>query len=298
MNLTVGTRKSQLAQWQTGHVADLLRQAWAELEVIVCPFDTTGDRLEDQPLPEIGGKGLFTAELEDGLREGHIDLAVHSLKDLPTQEESGISIVAVPLREDPRDVLVSGDGRTLDQLKDGAVVGTGSPRRAAQARRLRPDLQIRSIRGNVPTRVLKAMDGDFDAIILAAAGLVRLGMTEVISEYFEPERMLPAPGQGAIGVQCRQDDARTREILSAIDHAETHRKTRAERTFLATLQAGCASPVGAFARAIDDTIHLDAAVFDADGSTAIRASCVDTDPVALGRRVGERVLALRAKEVE
>lgn len=297
MTLKAGTRTSRLAQWQTRHVAQLLMQAWPDLEVSVTPFDTTGDRRQDRPLPEIGGKGLFTAELEQGLRDGRIDLAVHSLKDLPTEGEPGITIGAVPGREDPRDALVSADGSRLDDLASGSVIGTGSPRRAAQVLRLRPDLRIRSIRGNVPTRVRKAMEGEYDALILAAAGLTRLEMTDVISEYFGPEKMLPAPGQGAIGVQCREDDDRVRSILAAIDHADTARETTAERTLLAALQAGCSSPVGAFATTRQGVIHMDAVVLDPKGERAISVSGSGADPVALGKDLAAKALQLGAAEV-
>ena len=230
----VGTRGSALARRQTSRVVELLQASGAALTYEERPIVTEGDRTQGsgEPLPEIGGKGLFTAELEDGLRRGELDVAVHSLKDLPTEEPAGIVVGAVCLREDVRDCLVARDGRALAELRAGAIVGTSSLRRTAQLRALRADLDVRSIRGNVDTRIRKVHDGEFDAAVLAAAGVQRLGLEADVSEWLSPETMLPAPGQGALAVQCRAGDARVLALLAAIDDPEARATTTAERAFL------------------------------------------------------------------
>ncbi len=223
--VSVGTRGSPLARAQTELVSDLLRTAWPGLTCAITPIVTTGDRTQasGRPLPEIGGKGLFTAELEQALHDGTIDLAVHSLKDLPTEAAAGVAIGAVCARDDVRDCLVSRDGLALGDLEAGAVVGTSSLRRQAQLRALRPDLETRSIRGNVDTRIRKVREGEYDGALLAAAGVRRLGLEGSVSEWLEPETMLPAPGQGALAVQCRDGDEAILELLAAIDDAQCSR---------------------------------------------------------------------------
>jgi hydroxymethylbilane synthase len=247
--VVIGTRRSALAQRQTARVVELLRAAWPRIECEVRPIVTRGDRTQrsGEPLPEIGGKGLFTAELEQGLRDGELDLAVHSLKDLPTEDPRDVAVGAVCRREDVRDCLVSHDGAALEDLPEGAVVGTSSLRRAAQLRALRPELEVRSIRGNVDTRVRKVRDGEFDAAVLAAAGVLRLGLEGEVTQWLSLETMLPAPGQGALAVQCRAGDERLLELLAPIDDPGTRATTTAERAFLRTLGAGCAAPVAAYA---------------------------------------------------
>ena len=246
--LTIGTRGSALARWQTDWVQARLQAAWPDLHCDLRLFQTSGDKILDRPLPEIGGKGLFTEELENALRSGEIDLAVHSLKDLPIDDAAGLTVGAIGEREDPRDVLISRQYFTLAHLPRGARVGTSSLRRAAQLLAARPDLKILSLRGNVDTRLRKAMQGEYDAIVLAAAGVLRLGFESHIAEYLSFDVMLPAPGQGAVAVQCRADDHRTIDLLRPIDHTLTRSAVTAERAFLNGLGGGCSAPVAAYAQ--------------------------------------------------
>ena len=252
-HLVVGTRRSALAQRQTELVVDLLRSARSELTCDIRPIVTEGDRTQrsGRPLPEIGGKGLFTSALEDALRRGDLDLAVHSLKDLPTEDLDGIAVGAVCSREDVRDCLVSREGVTLEELPSRSRVGTSSLRRTAQLLALRPDLEIASIRGNVDSRIRKVRDGEYDATVLAAAGIVRLGLEGEVTQRLPLETMLPAPGQGALAVQCRVNDERALELLAAIDDPATRAATGAERGFLRALGAGCTAPVAAYAELVD-----------------------------------------------
>lgn len=268
--VVIGTRGSALARWQTEHVADLLRAAWPGLEVTIRVLTTQGDRVLDTPLPMLGGKGVFTAELEAALRQGEIDLAVHSLKDLPTDDPDGLTVGAVPERAPVYDALISRDGAGFAALPQGATVGTSSRRRSAQLLAARPDLQMADIRGNVDTRVRKTHDpqGPYDASILALAGLSRLGMDDVVSETLPLELMLPAPGQGALGVQCR-DEASARTLLDPITHGPTRQAVTAERAFLATLGGGCSLPIAAYATVADEAIRLHARVSAPDGSRQI-----------------------------
>lgn len=271
--VVVGTRKSTLAVRQTELVVRLLEAAWPGLVCEIRPLVTEGDRTQQsgQPLPEIGGKGLFTAELEQSLRDGALDLAVHSLKDLPTEDPQDVTIGAVCLREDARDCLVSRDGSTLAELREGAVVGTSSLRRVAQLRALRPDLDVRSIRGNVDTRIRKVREGDYDATLLAAAGLRRLGLAREVAEWLRPETMLPAPGQGALAVQCRAKDDETRALLVPLDDGEARRATTAERGFLRELGGGCAAPVAAHADSHEHGgVRLVGLVLSPDGREVVR----------------------------
>lgn len=297
ITLILGTRRSQLARWQTEHVAGLLQAAWPGLVCQVEPFTTRGDQTLDKALPEIGGKGLFTAELEAALRNGSIDLAVHSLKDLPVEDAPGLTIGAIVGRADVRDVLVARNGWTLETLPPGAVVGTSSVRRQAQLQAYRPDLTFRTIRGNVETRIRKVLSGEYDATVLAAAGLQRLGLEEAISQWLSLEVMLPAPGQGALAVQCRADDTQTLNLLAAIDNRAVRAAVTAERAFLQALGGGCAAPVAAWARQ-DDTglLLMDALLASQPGTSAPGSSPAvarvrgrDADPYALARRLAEEV---------
>ena len=271
--VVVGTRRSALALRQTELVVQLLEAAWPGLVSEIRPLVTQGDRTQQsgQPLPEIGGKGLFTAELEQSIRERTLDLAVHSLKDLPTEDPKDVTIGAVCAREDARDCLVSRDGLTLAELEEEAIVGTSSLRRLAQLRALRPEIDARSIRGNVDTRIRKVREGEYDATLLAAAGVRRLGLEHEVAEWLRPETMLPAPGQGALAVQCRADDEQTLELLAAIDEAEARETTNAERGFLHELGGGCAAPVAAHAEALEHGgVHLVGLVLSPDGREVVR----------------------------
>lgn len=274
--VTIGSRTSALAMWQTNYIMDCLQAAWPGLTCRLQPFVTQGDKTLDKPLPIIGGKGVFTAELERSLLEGEIDLAVHSLKDLPVQDSPGLTIGAITNRADVRDALVARNGWTLATLPPGAVVGTSSTRRAAQLHALRPDLCIRSIRGNVDTRIRKALTGEYDATLLALAGLERLGFTAHVTEILSLSVMLPAPGQGALAVQCRADDQATLALLAALDDAAVRAAVTAERAFLHGLGGGCSAPVAAHAQVITHSgapfLHVHALVASADGQQIIRVT--------------------------
>lgn len=297
MPLTFATRPSALARWQTASVIQLLQAAHPGLECREYVITTTGDRVLDQPLPEIGGKGLFTAELEEALFSGKVHAAVHSLKDLPIQDTPGLVIAAIPERESVYDALVSAEAWTVSSLPEGARVGTCSLRRTAQLLARRPDLTILPVRGNVDTRVRKVLNGEYDALVLAQAGLTHLGLQSHISEVFPLEVMLPAPGQGALAVQCRVDDAETLELLSAIHDPQTAAGVSAERAFLSGLGGGCSLPVAAFAEKNDGMIILTGAVISADGKQAIRLSAVDNEPQRLGERLADLVIERGAGEL-
>jgi hydroxymethylbilane synthase len=294
--LRLGTRRSALATVQAELVAAALRRAGHQVDLV--GVTTQGDRsaASGSALVDAGGVGVFVGELRSRLLSGEIDFVVHSLKDLPTSPHPQLTLAAVPVREDPRDALVSRDGLSLAELAAGAVVGTGSPRRAAQLRATRPDLDVRPIRGNVDTRLRKVADGEFDAVVLATAGLSRLGRLDEATEVFDPEVMMPAPGQGALAVECRATDAGLAAILATLDDTASHAAVVAERAVLATLEAGCTAPVGAYAvvgMGTDSTLRLSAAVISVDGAAAVRRSLVQTlspdDPVGGAGRCGREL---------
>jgi hydroxymethylbilane synthase len=262
--------------------------------VVLDTIVTRGDREQDRPVPQLGGKGLFTAELEQALRDGSIHLAVHSLKDLPTEDAEGLCVAAIPEREDHRDALVSRGGLRFDELAKGARVGTASLRRQALVKHVRPDLQVAPLRGNVDTRVRKAQSGELDAVILAAAGLKRLGRGAVICDYLD---FLPAPAQGALGIQARTDDETVGRALSALHHEPTARCAAAERELLHALGGGCSVPVGAHAVVEGDALKLDGLVAAVDGSRVIRAGATGRDPRGLGRAVAAQLMDQGAKEI-
>jgi hydroxymethylbilane synthase len=289
MKLIFATRPSALARWQTAHVINLLKAAHPNLECEERIITTNGDRIVDRPLPEIGGKGLFTSELEAALLAGDVHVAVHSLKDLPVDDSPGIVTAAIPVREAAFDVLVSNSGM-LDQLPHAARVGTCSVRRTAQLLARRPDLTILPLRGNVDTRVRKLKDGEYDAIVLAYAGLVRLGLDSHIAETFSLEAMLPAPGQGALAIQCRADDDVTRGLLASLHDSPTADSVSTERSFLSALGGGCSLPIAAYAEKIEDQILLTGAVISPDGKRSIRLTASGTDPHELGNLLARFVL--------
>ena len=295
----LGTRASALARTQTDLVVALLEAAWPELVCETRVIATTGDRTQEsgEPLPEIGGKGLFTAELERALRDGEIDLAVHSLKDLPTEDAHGVVVGAVTARDDVRDCLVARTGSALADLAEGAIVGTSSLRRAAQLRSLRPDLEIHSIRGNVDTRVRKVADGEFDAAVLAASGLRRLGLERAITEWLAPETMLPAPGQGALAVQSRAGDQELRMLVAMLDDPVARAETTAERAFLRALGAGCAAPVAALATVTTTPrVRLQGLVASVDGRDVVRVSG-EGEPAEIGERLARGALEAGADRI-
>jgi hydroxymethylbilane synthase len=292
--MRIGTRGSALALAQSGMVQKLLGG-----EATLTVIETTGDRNPLASLRRIGGKGIFTKEIDTALLEGRIDLAVHSLKDLPTEETPGLAIGALLKREDPRDALVSRGGVGLDQLPKGAVVGTSSFRRRAQLLARRPDLMVEDLRGNVPTRIARVLSGTVDAIVIAAAGLIRLGMESEIAEIIDESVMLPAPGQGIVAVQIRADDSETREHLRAIHDPTAEAEAIAERTFLSGLGGGCLVPVGARARARNGTLTLAGFVGHPEGHPSIRKSIEGSSAGAaeLGAELARLALAQGAREI-
>ena len=295
--LTFATRPSALARWQTQFVISQLKSQWPDLTCMEVVITTQGDRILDQPLPQIGGKGIFTYELEQALLDERVDAAVHSLKDLPTEDAPGLSVAVIPQRADVRDVWICPEGLRIDQVSAGSIVGTSSTRRAAQLKAYRPDLIVEPIRGNVGTRINKATEGQYDAIILAAAGVLRLGLEQYITEYLPYEIMLPAPGQGALGIQCRAEDANTLQTLEVIDHSPTHLAVTAERTFLAALGGGCSLPVGALASTNGEQIKLEGLVAAEDGSRVLRISATGEDPLRLGKTLAQQALAEGAADL-
>jgi len=295
--LVFGTRSSALARRQTETVQRLLASSWPSLRFETRELSTQGDRTPDRPLPEIGGKGLFTQELESALRRGDIDLAVHSLKDLPIEAEGDLCLGAIPPRADARDVLVSRSGRGLQALPLRSTIGTSSLRRQAQLTAYRPDLECRPLRGNVETRTWKVQEGEFDAAVLAGAGLLRLGLESKIAEWISLEVMLPAPGQGALAVQCRADDSELLELLKPLDDPATRSAVTAERAFLESLGGGCSTPVGAYAQYDGDRLVLKAIVASMDGRRVIRLHGQGRDPLRLGQQTALQALAQGADAV-
>ena len=289
--LRIGTRASALARTQTDHVAAALG-----VPVEIVPIVTEGDR-SSAALTQIGGTGVFVTALRSALLAGRIDVAVHSFKDLPTAPAAGIALAAVPLREDPRDALVARDGLTLGELPPGARIGTGSPRRAAQLHALGLGVEIVGLRGNVDTRLGKVSSGELDAVVLAYAGLRRLGRTAEVTEVLDPIQVLPAPAQGALAIECRADDDAALAVLGTLDHADSRAAVLAERALLAGLEAGCSAPVGALAVLAEGDdgpeIFLRGSVTAADGSDAVRLSVTGptTDADGVGRRLAADLLA-------
>jgi hydroxymethylbilane synthase len=293
-HLKFATRPSKLACWQTDWAIQALKKYWPELDCEIVIITTQGDRNLEQPLPDIGGKGLFTQELEAALLSGAVHVAVHSLKDLPIEPGFGLTIGAIPFREDARDVLISLHGESLERLPVGARIGTSSLRRSAQLLAIRDDFVIESLRGNVDTRIRKLRAGQYDAIVLAGAGVVRLGYRDEITQWLSLESMLPAPGQGALAIQCRVDDSETLSLVDALDHLTTRRTVTAERTFLAGLGGGCSLPVAAYATVEDEIISLIGLAVSDDGKVVIRVKASGTDPSDLGMRLARQAIELGA----
>jgi len=284
----IGSRGSQLALWQANHVAVLLRGRGLEVEIEI--IHTTGDKITDVPLAKVGTKGMFTKEIEEALAEGRIDLAVHSLKDLPTELVAGFELAAIMNREDPRDAFCSRHFASIDELPQGARMGTSSLRRQAQLRALRGDLRIHPLRGNVDTRLRKLEDGEYDAIILALAGVKRLGKTERVRQILTAEVMCPAAGQGAMAVEIRAGDTKMCEHLAFLDDAPSRAATTCERALLNRMGGGCQVPIGAFAEMRAGRLHLNSVVADPDGTRVLRDSRDGDDPVRLGSDAGEALL--------
>jgi hydroxymethylbilane synthase len=290
----LGTRASALARWQSDHVAALLATAVPGLTVDIVEITSEGDVITDVPLSHVEGTGFFTSTLEQALLAGEIDVAVHSHKDLPVERTAGLTVAAVPPRGPVEDVLCARDHLALMRLPAGARIGTCSARRSAQIRGLRPDVEIHDLRGNVPTRLARVHAGDLDAIVLARAGLARLNLTARITELFSVERVLPAPAQGALAIQCREDDRAVREQLAPLDDAATHRAVEAERTLLHALGGGCSVPVGAFAQPLAGHLSLTAGVFSMDPARSVRLHLVGDDAPRLGEQAARRLIAAGA----
>ncbi|PQA46753.1 hydroxymethylbilane synthase [Amnimonas aquatica] len=297
--LRIATRQSPLALWQANFVADALRAHHPGLRVELVTMVTRGDKILDTPLAKIGGKGLFVKELELAMLEGRADLAVHSMKDVPMAFPEGLGLTAICEREDPRDAFVSNRHDSLAALPTGAVVGTSSLRRQCQLRRSRPDLVVKDLRGNVNTRLAKLDAGEYDALILASAGLIRLGMSERIREALDTGLLLPAVGQGAVGIECRLDDALTRALLAPLAHAGTTTCVLAERAMNTRLQGGCQVPIAGYATLAGDRISLRGRVGSVDGSRLIEAAVAGpaAQAEALGEALAERLLAAGAGEI-
>jgi hydroxymethylbilane synthase len=298
--LRIATRESPLALWQAEHVQALLRAAHPELGVELVPMTTRGDRMLSGPLSEAGGnKGLFVKELEQAMLEGSADIAVHSMKDVPAEQPPGLELVAFLQAADPRDAFVSHRYERLDALPQGAHVGTASLRRQCQLLARRPDLRLSVVRGNVGTRLRKLDEGQFDAILLACAGLQRLGLGDRVREALDPDQFIPAIGQGVIGIECRSGDARTRALLAPLHHPDTTLRLRAERALNARLGGACQTPVAGHARIHRDGLHLRALVGRPDGSEILRAERVGSidDPESLGIALADRLLAAGARVI-
>jgi len=292
-SVVLGTRGSKLAVHQSEWVQARLKELAPHVTVTLRRIQTSGDKILDVPLAKVGGKGLFVKEIEEALLSGEIDLAVHSMKDVPTELPEGLDLLCIPFREDPRDALISRDGRMFKDLPHGARVGTSSLRRQSQLLQARPDLSISMLRGNLDTRLKKLREGQFDAIVLAAAGLRRLGWEREITEYLAPGISLPAIGQGALGIEGRGDDQFLRSLLSGLEHAPTRTMVLAERALLHRLQGGCQVPIAAHATLNGSDVTLEGLVASVDGKEIIRDTVRGTvaDPESMGIELAERLLA-------
>jgi len=297
--LRIATRKSPLALWQANHVRDALLTRHPELEVELVTMTTQGDKILDTPLAKVGGKGLFVKELETGMLEGRADLAVHSMKDVPVEFPEGLGLAAVLPREDPRDALISNEYSSIEALPEGARVGTSSLRRQCQLRRMRPDLEVLNLRGNVNTRLGKLDNGDYDAILLAAAGVKRMGWESRITELLAPEQFLPAIGQGAIGIEIRVDDGRVRSLIEALNDDQTATRIRAERALNEALQGGCQVPIAGYSEISHGVIVLRGLVGRPDGTELVQGviSGRPEDAGELGRVLAEDLLSRGARQI-
>lgn len=298
-NLIIGTRQSLLALWQSNHIASLLRKQYPDCQVSLKKIVTKGDRILDVPLAQIGGKGLFTKEIETELLDGTVDLAVHSLKDMPTVLPEGLCLTAITTRANVGDAFVSNKYASFSELPQGAVLGTSSLRRKAQLLAVRPDLKIVDLRGNVDTRLRKLDEGQMDAIILAAAGLERLGHADRIREIIPTTVCLPAVGQGALAIECRSDNKEVRDMLAFLNDLPTKQATDAERAFLGLIEGGCQVPIGVHAEVENDNVKIEAVIASLDGSKVLRNNI--TGPAAnaadLGRKLGQKMLAEGGEQI-
>lgn len=297
--IRIATRHSALAMWQANFVKAELLKFHPTLTVEIVAMKTQGDKILDTPLAKIGGKGLFVKELEVAMLEGRADIAVHSMKDVPVDFPEGLGLSVICEREDPRDAFVSNHYQSLEELPIGAVVGTCSLRRQSQLKEIRPDIVIKDLRGNVNTRLIKLDNGEYDAIILAAAGLIRLQMSERVARFIPPEESLPAVGQGAVGIECRLDDSQTIALLKPLEHAVTRARVTAERAMNLALEGGCQVPIGSFALLEDEQLFLRGLVASVDGKTVIRKEIRGHKDNAeqLGLTLAQQLLDCGAKKI-
>lgn len=297
--IRIATRGSMLALQQSRAIKEALEKLWPELRFELQVIRTTGDKITDVPLAKVGGKGLFVKEIEDALLDGSADLAVHSMKDVPADLPDGLEIAVIPEREDPRDAMIIRGGETIADLCHGAVIGTSSLRRGSQIRAMRADFEVRNLRGNLETRLRKLDEGQFDAIILAAAGLRRMGWQDRITMYMNPAQFIPAVGQGSLGIEARSADDEIHRLLAPLNHPETAVAVKAERSLLKELQGGCQVPIGCHARLAGKIVELSAMVASLDGRQLFRASGAAPleDAVGLGKRIAVELLDLGAREI-
>ncbi len=298
-NLIIGTRQSLLALWQSNHIASLLRKQYPDCQVTLKKIVTKGDRILDVPLAQIGGKGLFTKEIETELLDGTVDLAVHSLKDMPTVLPEGLCLTAITTRANVGDAFVSNQYASFSELPQGAVLGTSSLRRKAQLLAVRPDLKIVDLRGNVDTRLRKLDEGQMDAIILAAAGLERLGHADRIREIIPTTVCLPAVGQGALAIECRSDNKEVRDMLAFLNNLPTKQATDAERAFLGLIEGGCQVPIGVHAEVENNNVKIEAVIASLDGSKVLRNNITGpaVNAADLGRKLGQKMLAEGGEQI-
>lgn len=298
-NLIIGTRQSLLALWQSNHIASLLRKQYPDCQVTLKKIVTKGDRILDVPLAQIGGKGLFTKEIETELLDGTVDLAVHSLKDMPTVLPEGLCLTAITTRANVGDAFVSNKYASFSELPQGAVLGTSSLRRKAQLLAVRPDLKIVDLRGNVDTRLRKLDEGQMDAIILAAAGLERLGHADRIREIIPTTVCLPAVGQGALAIECRSDNKEVRDMLAFLNDLPTKQATDAERAFLGLIEGGCQVPIGVHAEVENNNVKIEAVIASLDGSKVLRNNITGpaVNAADLGRKLGQQMLAEGGEQI-
>lgn len=299
MKIRIGTRKSKLALWQANYVASQLKKHFPDLEVELVKITTKGDKILDVPLAKVGGKGLFVKEIEEAMLRNEIDIAVHSLKDVPTYFPEGLGLIAITEREDPRDAFLSVKYNSLDEMPSGAVLGTSSLRRKAQILEKRKDLDIKDLRGNVDTRIRKLEEGQYDGIILAYAGLKRLGLENKVKQIFEPDHMIPAVAQGFLGIEARLDDEKTKQIVSVLNHKESQLRAEAERAFLKTLEGGCQVPLAAYSEIKNGKLKITGFVSDLEGNRIFkdRLEGNPEDAENIGKTLAEKLLNAGAKEV-
>ena len=300
MIIKIGTRKSKLALWQSEWVKSQIEKAFPEIKVELVKIVTKGDKILDAPLAKIGDKGLFTKEIEEAMLKGEVDIAVHSLKDVPSILPEGLKLIAYSHREDPRDAFLSNGKYTLNTLPENARVGTSSLRRKAQLKKLRPDLQIEDLRGNVDTRIRKLKEGQYDAIILAAAGVKRLGFEKEIDEILSPDTMIPSVSQGILGIEGRKNDREIEEIVrKVINDEKSETAAKVERSFLKTVEGGCQVPMGCYAQVKENGIYITAFISSLDGTVFLKESGLypQENPEKTGREIAERLLKRGGKEI-